>query len=225
MTNLESEGKSTCYILPKDIFWALSIHKYDDVIKWKQFPRYRPYGEFTVNGEFPTQMPVTRSFDDFFDLCPNKWLSEQLWGWWFETPSGPLCRHSNKSNNVQICLTRSHRMFFCVYTALHPKFWSIRILVLYLFRQCTFVDFVFASGIITLMQWSLLRYIQWPRQSIQLGLTCRWSSEQEDIQSLQDNQPHFMTEVVPWRELDSENTNQNMYIEIESLEYILNKIE
>ena len=63
------------------------------------------------------------------------------------------------------------------------------------------------------------------RQSIQLGLTCRWSSEQEDIQSLQDNQPHFMTEVVPWRELDSENTNQNMYIEIESLEHILNKIE
>ena len=134
MTNLESEGKSTCYILPKDIFWALSIHKHDDVIKWKQFPRYWPYGEFTVNGEFPTQRPVTRSFDVFFDLCPNKWLSKQLWGWWFETPSGPLCRHSNKSNNVQICLTRSHRMFFA----------SIRPYILnsdrYAFWFCIFFD-------------------------------------------------------------------------------------
>ena len=33
-------------------------------------------GEFTGPGEFPTQRPVTRSFDVFFDLCLNKWLSE-----------------------------------------------------------------------------------------------------------------------------------------------------
>ena len=40
-------------------------------------------GEFTGPGEFPTQRPVTRSFDVFFDLCPNKRLSKQPWGWWF----------------------------------------------------------------------------------------------------------------------------------------------
>ena len=34
-------------------------------------------GEFTGPGEFPTQRPVTRSFDVFFDLCLNKPLS--LW--------------------------------------------------------------------------------------------------------------------------------------------------
>ena len=28
-------------------------------------------GEFTGPGEFPAQRPVTRSFDGFFDLCPN----------------------------------------------------------------------------------------------------------------------------------------------------------
>ena len=50
-------------------------------------------GEFT--GEFPTQRPVTRSFDVFFDLHPNKRLSKQWWGWWFETPSSPLWRHRN----------------------------------------------------------------------------------------------------------------------------------
>ena len=30
------------------------------------------WGEFTVTGEFPTQMPVTRSFDVFFDLRLNQ---------------------------------------------------------------------------------------------------------------------------------------------------------
>ena len=37
-----------------------------------------------VPGEFPAQRPVTRSFDDFFDLRPNKRLSKQSWGWSFE---------------------------------------------------------------------------------------------------------------------------------------------
>ena len=35
----------------------------------------------------------TRSFDVFFDLHPNKRLSKQCWGWWFETQSCPLWRH------------------------------------------------------------------------------------------------------------------------------------
>ena len=39
---------------------------------------------------------MTRSFDVFFDLRPNKRLSKQLWGWWFETPSYPLWRHCNE---------------------------------------------------------------------------------------------------------------------------------
>ena len=36
-------------------------------------------GEFTGPGEFPTQRPVTRSFDVFFDLRLNKRLSKQPW--------------------------------------------------------------------------------------------------------------------------------------------------
>ena len=40
-------------------------------------------GEFTGPGEFPTQRPVTRSFDVIFDLRLNKRLSKQPWGWWF----------------------------------------------------------------------------------------------------------------------------------------------
>ena len=54
-------------------------------------------GNSPVPGEFPTQRPVTRSFDVYFDLRPNNRLSKQLWGWWFETQSRPLWRHRNDS--------------------------------------------------------------------------------------------------------------------------------
>ena len=52
-------------------------------------------GNSPVPGEFPTQRPVTRSFDVFFDLHPNKRLSTQWWAWWFETTSWPSWRHCN----------------------------------------------------------------------------------------------------------------------------------
>ena len=52
-------------------------------------------GNSPVPGEFPTQRPVTRSFDVYFDLPPNKLLSKQSLGWWFETLSPPLWRHRN----------------------------------------------------------------------------------------------------------------------------------
>ena len=46
-------------------------------------------GNSLVNGEFPAQRPVTRSFDFFFDLRLNKRLSKHSRGWWFEMPSRP----------------------------------------------------------------------------------------------------------------------------------------
>ena len=52
-------------------------------------------GNSSVPGDFLAQRPVTRSFDVFFDLRLIKRLSKQSWGWWFETLSRPLWRHSN----------------------------------------------------------------------------------------------------------------------------------
>ena len=52
-------------------------------------------GNSLVTGEFPSQRPVTRSFDVFFELCLNKRLTKQSWGWWFETPSRSLWRQCN----------------------------------------------------------------------------------------------------------------------------------
>ena len=50
-------------------------------------------GNSQVTGDFPSQGPVTRSFDVFFDLYLNKRLSKQSICWWFETPSCSLWRH------------------------------------------------------------------------------------------------------------------------------------
>ena len=52
-------------------------------------------GNSPVTGELPSQRPVTWNFEVFFDLCLNKQLNKQSWGWWFETPSRSLWRHCN----------------------------------------------------------------------------------------------------------------------------------
>ena len=71
-------------------------------------------GNSPVPGEFPTQRPVTRSFDVFFDLRLNKPLSKQSWGWWFETLSRPLYRHCNDRgpafNDALFLLTRMKKV-------------------------------------------------------------------------------------------------------------------
>ena len=64
--------------------------------------------EFPGPGEFPTQRPVTQSFDVFFDLHLNKRLSKHPWGWWFEMPSWSLWRQCNafyrQPEYWQICI-------------------------------------------------------------------------------------------------------------------------
>ena len=52
-------------------------------------------GNSPASGEFPAQRPVTQRFDVFFDLCLDKRLRKQSWGWWFETLSRPWWRHCN----------------------------------------------------------------------------------------------------------------------------------
>ena len=94
-------------------------------------------GNSPVAGEFPTQRPVTRSFDVYFDLRPNKRLSKQSWGWWFGTPSYPLWRHHNEidSTGQQLALLTTAAnylgldietininnisLYICIYTCIH----------------------------------------------------------------------------------------------------------
>ena len=57
-------------------------------------------GNSPVTGEFPSQRPVTRSFDVFFDLRLNKRLSKQWRRRRFETPLRSLWRHCNVERNA-----------------------------------------------------------------------------------------------------------------------------
>ena len=66
------------------------LHKHishGDEIKWKLFCITEPlWGESTaVSVGFPSQRPVTRSFDVYFDLRLNKRVIRQSRRWWFET--------------------------------------------------------------------------------------------------------------------------------------------
>ena len=72
---------------------------HDDFIKGKHFPRYWPF----VRG-------IHRCFDVYFDLRPNKQLSKQSWGWWFETSSRPLWRHHNGS----LCIRTTHALLYLI---------------------------------------------------------------------------------------------------------------
>ena len=84
-------------------------------------------GNSPVTGEFPSQRPVTRSFDVFFDLRLNKRLSKQSWGWLFETPSRPLWCHCNDLNVFSptvergSIMTRTH-IWSMIYVSLQTDF-------------------------------------------------------------------------------------------------------
>ena len=78
-------------------------------------------GEFTGPGEFPAQRPVTRGFDVFFDLLPDKRLSKQWWGWWFETPSHSLWRHRNMHKRFYATQRTIKFLMFLISTRLRFK--------------------------------------------------------------------------------------------------------
>ena len=67
-------------------------------------------GNSPVTGEFPSQRPVTRSFDVFSDMRLDKRSSKQWRRRWFETPSRSLCRHCNVKlcNHPHICYCHEH---------------------------------------------------------------------------------------------------------------------
>ena len=109
---------------------------HDDIIKWKHFMHYWP--------SVRQQRPVTWRFGVFFDLCLNKCLSKQSWGWWSEMSSPiifspSLWRHCNRiwifTNNTFVSLSlqkmyltifsAKQRTFLAGSNALIGKIWSL----------------------------------------------------------------------------------------------------
>ena len=114
-------------------------------------------GNSPVPGEFPTQRPVTRCFDVYFDMRPNKRLSKQSWGWWFETLSHPFWRHRNEScwDNTGVdmslwlstqCVIKLLIVVFCFLLICFHLFWNVHLIsIIVLFgymrfggQTCTF---------------------------------------------------------------------------------------
>ena len=66
-------------------------------------------GNSPVTCEFPSQRPVTRSFDVLFNLRVYKRLSKQSWSWWFETQLRPWWCHRNWMSPIRGCLPKLYQ--------------------------------------------------------------------------------------------------------------------
>ena len=72
------------------------------------------------------------------DLCLNKRLSKQLWGWWFETPSWSLWRQCNENTitvvntsmyikSFKFFVIMCHWAFFIAHTVAITSMWLLKI--------------------------------------------------------------------------------------------------
>ena len=105
-------------------------------------------GNSLVIGDFPAQRPVTWSFDVFFDLHPNKRLSKQSWGWWFETPSHSLSRHCNEGcffSFIEVCCCCWCRflLFNSALVKTTAKIWYFRIIYLQLMETALQIRYIY----------------------------------------------------------------------------------
>ena len=83
-------------------------------------------GNPPVPGRFPSQRPVTRRFDVFFDLRLNKRLSKQSRRRWFKTPSRSLWRHCNDGIGTFVWRIRTISLYIHIYILLSgvPDLWD-----------------------------------------------------------------------------------------------------
>ena len=66
---------------------------HDDVIIWKHFPRYWPFGRGGIHRS-PVNSPHKGQWCRAL-MCSLICALNKSWGWWFETPSHSLWRHCN----------------------------------------------------------------------------------------------------------------------------------
>ena len=100
-------------------------------------------GTSSLIGEFPSQKPVTWSFDVFFDLGLNNWGSKQSRCWWFEMPSPSLWCHYYGWD-----ISKS-TIFFYFYMLIFPSNDEARITLSYIANE-----YCWWPGIIAKLLWN-----------------------------------------------------------------------
>ena len=111
-------------------------------------------GNSPVTGELLSQRPVTRSFDVFFDLCLNKRLSKQSWGWWFETPSRSLWRHCNEWHaGNPAALLLYYEWFFYVFCLINWPLGDTTVIWLVIFKLNPRTD-IFSISCVIALRWT-----------------------------------------------------------------------
>ena len=95
----------TVHVASHDIVVKKMYH--DDVIKWKHFcVTGHLRGEFTGHRWIPGIKASDAELWCFLWSAPEKRLSKQSWGWWFEKSSRPLWRHCNFLFIVIACIKK-----------------------------------------------------------------------------------------------------------------------
>ena len=110
------------------------------------FPRLALYeGNSPGTGEFPSQRPVTQSFDGFSDLRLNKRLSKKSRRRLFEKPPRPLWRHCNDTISNQI--KRIHDFFLSLVN------WQSGVMILRLILQMykRYISYVLCDSIYNML--------------------------------------------------------------------------
>ena len=153
-------------------------HKYhDDVFKWNYFSRYWPLWGESVG--FPSQWPVTRSFDVFFGLGLNKRLGKQSKRRWFEKSSRSLWRHCNVFSPMAIhCQSDHHEQSLQCRPG--PRFtngfsiaiqirWKFRFTLISILIQWSLQNFV--HGTTAMLSWHVQKFVAiwWPATELQQG--------------------------------------------------------
>ena len=116
-----------------------------------------------VPGEFLAQRPVTWSFDVFFDLHPNKQLSKQWWGWWFETLS-----------HYDITVMQNGHLFSSVtheYLANVPSYFMQHSVQIYLL---SLPDGIFTYTFLNKNAWVAIKILQRFVPSVQMTVSQYW---------------------------------------------------
>ena len=114
-------------------------------------------GNSPITGEFPSQRPVTRSFDVFFDMClDNRW-SKQSRGWWFEMPSHLLWRNCIESSRYIYTIPWHCRYYSLLISRVKTRISTLHIVNIMAADACHFAHDIFKWIFLNENAWILLK--------------------------------------------------------------------